>query len=76
MSCSLTLCLIMAWAMQEFRREEKLQGHTGENSTQLCISWTEGSYLHTWVQEAAAANTEDVERGLRMEGGTSALGVI
>lgn len=61
----------MTWAMQKFKRGEKLQGHTEKNPTLLCISWTGWSCLHTRVQEAAAASTGDVKRDLHEEGSTS-----
>lgn len=76
MSFSLTLCLIVTRAMQKFKRAEKSQGHTGEHPALLCVSWTGGSCLPTRVQEAAAANTEDVKRDLLVEGSTSTPGVI
>lgn len=76
MSFSLTLYLTMSWAMQKLKRGEKSQGHTGENPALLRVSWTGGSCLHTRVQEAAAANTEDVKRDLHVERSTSTLGVI
>lgn len=36
MSFSLTLYLIMTWAMQKFKRGEKLQGHT-EKTQLYCV---------------------------------------
>lgn len=64
------------------QREKKLQGPTGEGSTQLYIHWFGGrfcAYQDARGKEAAAANTGDVERNLQVEGektNISTIGVI